>query len=208
MRHIWMLILRISVLFGIIWIAVQFYDFIKPSFHGLEVDGHYYVYHIPDSIKREVWKINDVEARENVKRFSEVNSLYVFSLRNQTDKEISGINLDVPFEGIFQITRNERVILSSKYDRKIPVGSLQPADDINVIVWTDSWTTVPKGRFDKRYRVHYPGDTSYVDFPMEVRGVMATVIDYGIANLFILLSVLLLVLTSFTIIIMLLLRKE
>ncbi len=208
LRHIGMLIIRVSILLCVIWLGVTFYDYLKPNFNKLEVYGRHSAYHFPASIKWGLGKIYNDELREEIKSISETNSLLVVLLKNQEDDEIAGISLEMPFEGIFQIIKDEKVISSSEFNRKIPVGSMPAGSEIKVIVWTDSWTTAPKGRYDKRYRVTYPDNVTYIDFPMEVRGVLASILDYGVANLFILTSVLLLVLTAFTIIIMLILRRE
>jgi hypothetical protein len=208
LRHIGMLTIRVAVLLGAIWLAVALYDYIKPNVDNLEVYGRHYAYHFPVSIKREIGKITNEEFREKIRSFSETNSLLVVLLKNKEENEIAGIILEVPFAGISQIVKDEKVISSSEFNRKILVGSMPAGSEIKVVVWTDSWTTAPKGRYDKRYRATYPGSVSYIDFPMEVRGVMASILDYGVANLFILTSVLLLVLTSFIIILMLILRRE
>lgn len=208
LHRIWMLIVRVSLFLCVIWVAFQLYEYIKPNLNYLKAYGRHYTYHFPDSIKKEIGKINHDELRENVRNFSETNSVLIVSLKNQDDKEIADIFIEVPFDGIFQIVDDERVIYSSKFSRKIPVDSLQAGNDINIVAWTNSWTTAPQGRYDKRYKITHPCGVSYVDFSIEVRGFIATIIDYGFANLFILTSVFLLVLTSFSIIIVLLLRKE
>ncbi len=208
-RRIFMQSIKICVLLGIIWLAFELYDYFRPvNGYNLEVQGHYYTYHFPDSIRKQIGKINNEEFRENVRRFCESNSVLSVVLKNRDERDIRAIHIEVPFNGHFQVVKNERVVSSSDFNGQIHVGPMPAGDETRVIIWTDSWKEAPKGRYDKRYRVSHPNGVSYIDFPIEVRGFIATIIDYGIANMFILTSVFLLILTSFTIIIMLIMRRD
>jgi len=208
-RRILVQLIKICVLLGIIWLAFELYDHFRPvNDYNLEAQGHYYTYHFPDSIRREIARISNDEVKENFRCFSERNSILTVILKNRDDRDISKIHIEVPFKGQFQVVKNEKVVSMSDFDGRILVGPMQAGGETRIIAWTDSWKEAPKGRYDKRYRVTHPEGLFYIDFPIEVRGFLATIIDYGIANMFILTSVFLLILTSFTIIIMLVMRRD
>lgn len=204
-----MQLIKICVLLGILWLSFELYYHFKPvSDYDLKAQGYYHTYHFPDSIRKEIAKVNNEEFREKVRRFCESNTILTVVLNNRDDRDIREIHIEVPFEGHFQIVKNEKVVSSSDFNRRILVGPMPAGDETRVIIWTDSWKEAPRGRYDKRYRVSHSERFFYIDFPIEVRGFIATIIDYGIANMFILTSVFLLVVTSFTIIIMLVMRRD
>ncbi len=158
---------KISLLLTAIWVLIQIYNhFISPGDYKLVADGDYapFEYPYPDLLQKEIEKTKHPP-------FEKIRYTFWFTIRNEGKKEITNLKFDLPFDGIYTIENNDSKPSYLIFKRSISLGSLHPANEINIIVWTyyrpisvSSYSTN-----NKNFIISHPNGYVNVSFPIKVR---------------------------------------
>lgn len=114
-----------------------------------------------------------------IKQMNGTRSVWFFKIRNNGYKEIPGLKLELPFEGLFSISKVGEDTVSHDFKNIISLGNLRPKNEINVTVWStlgseDYWekdtrVTHSNGVYSVKYPVHLTGFYEWVarSYPSE-----------------------------------------
>ena len=104
--------------------------------------------------------------------FSQFHSIWVFKIHNKGNKEVTSLNLELPFSGYYLRSQSGQKRVFSDFTDVIPLGSLRPRNEISVVVWSD---TRPESYLEENTRVTHSNGASTISYPYQVRGIFASI---------------------------------
>ncbi len=104
------------------------------------------------------------------KKIRSIHSQWFFSVENTGSKEIRDLNLELPFDGIYSIVRNEKEESSGSFAKTIVLGALRPKNQLEVIVWTSAYSETYN---EKRTRITHSNGAFEIEYSVPVRGILA-----------------------------------
>ncbi|MCJ7458683.1 MAG: hypothetical protein MUP17_06810 [candidate division Zixibacteria bacterium] len=106
----------------------------------------------------------------NVEDLIHFHSIFFFKVYNKGSKEVTGLNLELPFGGIYWINRGEQRQTPANFTNEISLGSLRPKNEISVIVWS---YRDPKFDEEGNSRVTHTNGVCSINYSRRVRGLLA-----------------------------------
>jgi hypothetical protein len=104
------------------------------------------------------------------KNLETLRSLWRFSIKNEGTRELSDIDLQLPFDGLFRVQKLGEKSLFSTFKNNIRVGSIRPGNEVVVIVWSSVDADV---YYLDKSQISHPNGVNNIDYPEKVTGVLA-----------------------------------
>jgi hypothetical protein len=98
-------------------------------------------------------------------------ALWTFNVKNVGNKPLDSLVLEVPFEGIYKIILPNNYTKSGNFKNRIAIGELRPSYDAQVFCWTG--TSYDPKSDEEKSRVNHTDGWFPIDYPIEVRGIIA-----------------------------------
>jgi len=107
----------------------------------------------------------------------EYNEIWTFSIKNNSNKPLEEISLELPFNGYYKVILPNNNIKNGTFSNKVEIGDLKPSYDAIIMCWRNSYSASitdamytydqEKTRFTHKY-----GWFS-IDYPIEATGIYA-----------------------------------
>jgi hypothetical protein len=109
-------------------------------------------------------------AEKDIAELQALRSLWTFSVRNDGDREVTDLRLELPFEGYCALSRLGEDPTFSRFKSVIPIGSIRPGNIISVLAWS---TSDPLSPVQGLCRINHPNGVPVdIEYPVRVTGVI------------------------------------
>lgn len=141
----------VAAITGIIALIFTALTYFQSSPYQLEATGRYANIHLPSGVLDisavEVQPLTEkrIEQPEVISKLASqfldivrYRHSFIFTLKNEGNKEVQNIKLLVPGAGVYEVLRTSPINKTERFSNEIPVGNLSPSDELTVLVWTDN----------------------------------------------------------------------
>ena len=120
----WAVVGKISLLVATLGGIIVLYDRGCATDYNIEAQGEFAPFVLPQPVIQE---LNDkLTAAKNV------NAYFIINVQNEGNKEITGMNLELPGEGYYSIYRPGQGFERGEFERTIAIGALRPSNSLEV----------------------------------------------------------------------------
>lgn len=98
-------------------------------------------------------------------------SIWWFTITNKGEKEVAGLNLELPFDGSYKIDQAGELSFFSSFKKNIKISSLRPSNEVIITVWAaESILSISERT---KSRITHPNGVIAIDYPEKTRGIIA-----------------------------------
>ncbi len=92
-----------------------------------------------DSVSFSMYKyLNDLGINNIISDLKYIRGYWIFKIENKGSKKVSDISLFIPFDGYFELAKNETdKIVTGKFDKNIEIGEIKPSNVVTIKIWSD-----------------------------------------------------------------------
>lgn len=99
-------------------------------------------------------------------------SFWVFTIKNEGNKPLEDLILELPFDGYFSVIMKNKKTFSKQFKRQIKIGELKPSYLSTIKVWSTNSYMFPELDEEKTRITHKYG-WEKINYPKEVSGILA-----------------------------------
>lgn len=154
------------VLAGMAWTVFQFAGFFSGGAVKISASGEYSPLAFPEPQR--------LELSSPLGERMQMQSVWRFNVKNEGAQEVQDLVFELPFRGFYQVSKPGQTgapkAAVADFNRQIQIGSLSPAKEIAVTVWSDVPATED---LERETRLNLQGGNVAIEYPVKVHGVMA-----------------------------------
>lgn len=185
-KTLWNYIQNLGVLIAAIVGFTQIINlFNKPEDYSLEALGEHHPYKIASqhqsliddykkiiSLNKTYIKIinkNSTSIENPDTEEQKIDAFWTFAVKNTCKKPIENIKIEIPFEGYFELTNQNREIITKQFKNFISVGDLNPSYSIKVNAWANTYGS-NLNFYEKETKITHKYGYENISYPIKTRG--------------------------------------